>query len=344
MLRTPRLLPVVIAAATALLLLKGVGLVTSGGYVLTGTGAATAAGAGAGGAPAAGGSATAVDPTMTLPTEATMADTSPTLADKAPELNLSAEAAASAGHGATEAAATEGEHGAVAAEADPPEPVEANGEQLQAACPPDAPTLEEPGKKKPDIPPESAAMAPKPNCIPVPLNEYGDAIAMGLNAEGKLAPIETTESSRDDLLASLGDRRGELEAREKELEMRMALVEAAEQRIEERTAVLKGLEAQISALVEQRKSDEKEQFASIVAMYESMRPKEAATLLNALDNEILLRVARAMNPRRMAPILARMDPMKAKTLTAALARQEAEPMADTGAIEDLASLPQIVGQ
>ena len=79
-------------------------------------------------------------------------------------------------------------------------------------------------------------------------------------------------------------------------------------------------------------------------MYETMKPKEAATLFNALDNEVLLRVARAMNPRKMAPILAKMDPMKAKTLTAGLAQEEAEPTADTSVIEDLASLPQIVGQ
>ena len=51
--KTPRLLPVVIAAATALLLFKGIGLVTTGGYVLTGTGSAVAAGGGGHAAPAA---------------------------------------------------------------------------------------------------------------------------------------------------------------------------------------------------------------------------------------------------------------------------------------------------
>ena len=40
--KSVRLLPVVIFAALALLLFKGIGLVTSGGYVLTGS--ATAAG------------------------------------------------------------------------------------------------------------------------------------------------------------------------------------------------------------------------------------------------------------------------------------------------------------
>ena len=340
--KTPRLLPVVIAAATALLLFKGIGLVTNGGYVLTGPGQAVAAGGGGGhAAPAASG--TAVDPTMDLPTEATMADTSPTLEDKSPVLPLEA---AGAAHGAAAADAGHGQEAAVA-EAEvavPGDPVTGDDYPLQAACPPEAPTLEEAGAKHSEVPADAAAMAPKPNCIPIPVNEHGDAIPLEVNSEGQLAPVAADEGSAVELAGRLGERRADLDAREKELDMRLALVEAAEKRIEERTAVLKSLEAQINALVEEKKSDEKEQFVGIVAMYETMKPKEAATIFNALDNEVLLRVARAMNPRKMAPILAKMDPMKAKSLTAGLARQEAEPMVAPGTVEDLASLPQIVGQ
>ncbi|WP_423067565.1 MotE family protein [Devosia sp. CN2-171] len=341
--KTPRLLPVVIAAATALLLFKGFGLVTDGGYVLSGTTQAVAAGGGGEhAAPATAG--TAVDPTMDLPAEATMADTSPTLEDKSPVLPLEAEGTA---HGVPAAEEGHGEETAVA-EAEPavPEdPVTVDDDyQLQAACPPEAPTLAEAGAEQSEVPADAAAKAPKPNCIPIPVNEHGDAIPLEVNSDGKLAPVAADEGSAAELTGRLGERRADLDAREKELDMRLALVEAAEKRIEERTAVLKSLEAQINALVEEKKSDEKEQFVGIVAMYETMKPKEAATIFNALDNEVLLRVARAMSPRKMAPILAKMDPMKAKTLTAGLARQEAEPTAAPGTVEDLASLPQIVGQ
>ena len=58
------------------------------------------------------------------------------------------------------------------------------------------------------------------------------------------------------VLDRLGERRAELDAREQELEMRMALVEAAEKRIDERTAMLEALEARINALVDQNKSAE----------------------------------------------------------------------------------------
>lgn len=155
--------------------------------------------------------------------------------------------------------------------------------------------------------------------------------------------MQTEESSEAQLLGRLGERRDTLDSREKELEMRMALVEAAEKRLDERTATLKAIEAKINALVDEKKSTEKEQFAGIVAMYETMKAKEAATIFNQLDMPVLIRVAQAMNPRKMAPILARMDPLKAKQLTSGLAFEEAEPSLDV-AVEDLNTLPQIVGQ
>ena len=78
-LRSPRLLPVVIFAALALLVFKGIGLVTSGGYVLTGTQTAVAA------EPAATDAATAPDTVApdvanAVPhSEPTMSDTTPTI-------------------------------------------------------------------------------------------------------------------------------------------------------------------------------------------------------------------------------------------------------------------------
>ncbi|KQU96669.1 hypothetical protein ASC89_17570 [Devosia sp. Root413D1] len=331
--KTPRLLPVVIAAATALLLFKGIGLVTTGGYVLTGAGSAVAAGGSGGehaGAAAAGGAG--VDPTMALPPDTTMADTSPTLSDGAPVLPLEPEGVAEAGgHGAEPAAEAPAE--AAPAEEQAPAPIE-------VACAADA--AAEPAAGHGAASADAAAAPPLVDCPPS-VNEHGDALPMELNSAGVLAPMEGEGGSESELIGRLGERRDSLDAREKELEMRMALVEAAEKRLDERTATLKAIEAKINALVDEKKAAENEQFASIVAMYETMKPKEAATIFNQLDMGVLMRVAKAMNPRKMAPVLARMDPMKAKSLTAGLATEQPEPSLDTP-VEDLASLPQIVGQ
>ena len=93
-------------------------------------------------------------------------------------------------------------------------------------------------------------------------------------------------------------RRDELQTYEEELALRASLVDAAEKRLEERTATLQALEAQIAALVDQQKTMESEQFASIVAMYEAMKPKDAAAIFNTLEMDVLLRVAKASVPAR----------------------------------------------
>ena len=103
------------------------------------------------------------------------------------------------------------------------------------------------------------------------------------------------------------------------------------------------LESQISTLVDQRKEMESGQFAGIVAMYETMKPKDAAAIFNNLDMDVLLRVAKTMSPRKMAPILAVMDTPRAQELTVKMADLADQPATEMSP-SDLAALPQIVGQ
>jgi flagellar motility protein MotE (MotC chaperone) len=166
-----------------------------------------------------------------------------------------------------------------------------------------------------------------------------------LDGTGKVIPMVDSNvgASQPLLVERLGERREALDSQAAELEMRQALVEAAEMRLDQRTAELKALEAKINALVDQQKSVEREQFVSLVAMYETMKPKEAALIFDALDLPVLVRVAQAMSPKKMGPIMAKMDPNKAKSLTAMLvAAQTPEPqLADAPVAGEL---PQIVGQ
>jgi flagellar motility protein MotE (MotC chaperone) len=58
-----------------------------------------------------------------------------------------------------------------------------------------------------------------------------------------------------------------------------------------------------------------------VKIYESMKPEEAARILEKMDGEVLLEVLTRMGERRLAPILAQMDPLKAQAITVAMAMQ-----------------------
>jgi len=310
----PRLLPIVIAAAAALLLFKGIGIVTEGGYTLIGTSVATAEEHGS--TDAAGGEAAGT--TTELPTGPNMADDSPTIEDKSVTMELPA------GQGG----AAEGSHGATTPAIGP-----ADAGLPGEACPPSAAE-------------GTAADAP---CLPDPgVNEHGDALPLVKdNASGNMVPLAdvTDKSSEGAIEDRLSERRDELDQRARELELRSALLEAAEKRLDERTAQLKALEEKVNKLVDENKTAEQQQFVGLVAMYESMKPKDAATIFNELDMPVLLGVTRAMNPRKLAPVMARMDPLKAKALTDGLAAADQPPAATAEAApEDLTNLPQIVGQ
>ena len=326
-----RLLPVVILVVAALLVLKTVGLVTQGHYALSGVTPAMAAGGGGGEAAGGHGGGAAAPAAITTLQQPTLSDAAPTMGDTAPTIGQPAVAEAG-GHGA--APAPEGQAVEVA---------EANVEG--------APSGGEHGG--------SNSVADFNACAPRPVGESqgGQLTVVGgdcppqVDAVPKLStPTGTVDIGGGDptlteqvLLDRLAARRTELETYEQELALRASLIDAAEKRANERTATLQALEGQIATLVEERKKLEEEQFTSIVSMYQTMKPKDAAGIFNQLEIDILVRVAKMMSPRKMAPILAAMDTARAQELTVRLASETSENPEEMRAA-DIAALPQIVGQ
>lgn len=349
-----RLLPIVIAAGAALLVLKGFGIMTGGGYVLTGPTQVQAAGGGAAPKDPAAGAGNA---TMSMPVEPTMLDESPMMDDGAPTLSLSADdgghGAAAGGHGEAAADDAHGDDAAADAHGD-----DGHGEDASDAGHGDVPALAEtehtdgehaeagPSTLCPEGEQSVIFASPDGGGCMEPLDESGVATPMEIDAQGLPVPIEDAASaagSEGEVLERLAERRDELDTRAAELEMRLALVEAAEKRINERTAALEVLEARINAMVDEKRALEEAQFTSLVSMYETMKPKDAAAIFDELDPSVLLRVARAINPRKMGPIMAKMSPTKARDLTSGMAVDQVEPTIDL-ASENLSALPQIVGQ
>jgi flagellar motility protein MotE (MotC chaperone) len=78
-------------------------------------------------------------------------------------------------------------------------------------------------------------------------------------------------------------------------------------------------------------------------MYENMRASDAATIFNDLDRDVLVRVGKAMNPRKLGPIMAEMNTARAQELTVLLTQTGPTGPAEIVA-SDYANLPQIVGQ
>ena len=132
---------------------------------------------------------------------------------------------------------------------------------------------------------------------------------------------QVSSASEVDVVNSLAKRRRELDTREGELNTQANMIAAAEARVDAKIAQLKQLQAQINALLAQRDQAQKDQIASLVKTYSTMKAKDAARIFDTLPDEVLLPVARDTKPDVLAQILAYMNSDNAKELTVKLANK-----------------------
>lgn len=159
-------------------------------------------------------------------------------------------------------------------------------------------------------------------------------------------PIGSSERA---ILEGLAARRDDLDKRAHDLDLRAKLLEAAEQRLNDRLNQLQSIESQLgmagggapaaaapapdapsagspsaatpaappsaSAAAAGTPPAANEQLAALVSLYEGMKPKAAAAVFDKLDSGTLLELATHMNPRKLSPIMAAMDPEKAGRIT-----------------------------
>lgn len=149
----------------------------------------------------------------------------------------------------------------------------------------------------------------------------------GTRAAPLLGPTDGREYSESelDILQSLSKRREDLDQRERNLNESAAMLKAAEKEVDRKLAELNTLKAEIEKLLGQQSQMEDQRITSLVKIYEAMKPKEAATIFNTLDPDVLLSVVSRMNERRLSPILASMDPEKARMVTIRLAEMRQLP-------------------
>jgi flagellar motility protein MotE (MotC chaperone) len=158
--------------------------------------------------------------------------------------------------------------------------------------------------------------------------------------EIQIKPGHINSSGERAILESLHNRRQQLDARSRELDMRESLLKAAEKRVEAKVTELKGVETRVKTVMGTRDTAEAKRLKSLITMYESMKPKEAARIFDRLAMKILVEVSTHMNPRTMSAILAQMTPEAAERLTVELAnRANGQPMA-----QNPNQLPKIEGK
>ncbi|UTW54176.1 MotE family protein [Kordiimonas sp. SCSIO 12610] len=133
-----------------------------------------------------------------------------------------------------------------------------------------------------------------------------------------------------DLNSQLRARRLQLDERATQLDLQERLLEANEKRIDDKIAQLEQLEASIKSSLRIFNEREEKEFAKVVKIYETMKPKAAAPIFENLPDAVQLDIATRMKEAKFALILAAMDPSKARDLTTSLAE-----FAQPPSIEDL---------
>ena len=137
------------------------------------------------------------------------------------------------------------------------------------------------------------------------------------------------------MLENLLERRTRLDKRERDIDMREKLLAATEIRIDQKISELKAINTNIEGFIKQFDAREDEKFTSLVKIYETMKPKDAARIFNELELEILLQLLRRMREAKAALIIAKMNPAKAMIVTSKLAMRNSLPDAAAAAAKSV---------
>ena len=121
------------------------------------------------------------------------------------------------------------------------------------------------------------------------------------------------------ILQDLRHRREMLDARARELDQREANLGAADHRLSDRVDQLSTLQTRLEGLEADRQLRKSENWMGLVKVYEAMKPRDAAAIFDVLEMQVLLQVVDRMQERRLAPVLAAMQPDRARLATQLLA-------------------------
>lgn len=119
----------------------------------------------------------------------------------------------------------------------------------------------------------------------------------------------------EEVLAAIMVERDLLENQRSTLAQRAAEIELANEMLEIETARLAELKQEVESLLERASVEHRADVERLVALYTNMKPRDAAAIMNDLDLEVMVTVLGTMAERNAAPILAALNPGRARALS-----------------------------
>ena len=140
-------------------------------------------------------------------------------------------------------------------------------------------------------------------------------------AEFSKNALPSISNSELQLLKELSKRRQELDKIQESITVRDQVLKATENKIDQKMTDLKALQAQVQEIMKQYNEKEQGKIMSLVKIYENMKPREAAKIFDELEMPVLLEVVSHMKEIKVAPVIANMNPQRARELSIELAKQ-----------------------
>jgi flagellar motility protein MotE (MotC chaperone) len=166
-----------------------------------------------------------------------------------------------------------------------------------------------------------------------------DEEAAKVRGEGKTLPIEEQEKEKVQLpgqvpavsnetfgmIETIENKNRELKKREEELRIQEVRLEALEAKVRKD---LEKIEKSISESKEQmglQDEKTKENVEALIKVYSSMKPEEAANLVEAIDEDLALKIVSGMKSKIAGQVLSKLDVQVAKRISEKLAGKSMKP-------------------
>jgi flagellar motility protein MotE (MotC chaperone) len=166
-----------------------------------------------------------------------------------------------------------------------------------------------------------------------------DEKAGKVRAEDKTLPLEEQEKEKLQLpgqapavnpetfrmIETIENKNRELKKREEELRLKEVRLEALEAKVRKD---LEKIEKSISESKEQMGAQDektKENVDALIKVYSSMKPEEAANLIEAIDEDLALKIVSGMKSKIAGQVLSKVDVKVAKRISEKLAGKREKP-------------------
>ena len=149
------------------------------------------------------------------------------------------------------------------------------------------------------------------------------AIAATPAAKPEAAPTMAAEPVKQELSCEMPEEMLQAIRRERELldeqksalALREAEVALASEKMAIERARLDEVRQALETLLAKVEAAQTDDVSRLVALYSNMKPKEAAAIMNDLDIEVSVMVLGTMSERNAAPILAGLNPVRARAIS-----------------------------